>query len=191
VALCVSKHRLAPLFLRPQLTPATKAAVAVGHNDGCYEVSAFHAHAGRGQMRSLPSCLGAAKVAEDSAALCTDCHSKPPTPLMTTSPRAVFQNPSASAGLCITCHKTENARGKSRAGEVRRLQGRELLKSWLWGCTRQVASGCLALARARRHLRVAYHLTIKLVEPVEHYLNADTNYDERRKANNDAGAGTA
>ena len=44
---------------------------------------------------------------------CTDCHTKPPTPPVTTSLEAAFHNPSASAGLCITCHKTENARGKA------------------------------------------------------------------------------
>ena len=44
---------------------------------------------------------------------CTDCHTKPPTPPVTISLQAAFHNPAASAGLCITCHKTENNRGRA------------------------------------------------------------------------------
>lgn len=45
--------------------------------------------------------------------VCTDCHTKPPAPPVTTGLQAAFHNPSASAGLCITCHKTENSQGKA------------------------------------------------------------------------------
>lgn len=44
---------------------------------------------------------------------CTDCHTKPPTPPVKVGLQAAFHNPSASAGLCITCHKTENSEGKA------------------------------------------------------------------------------
>jgi hypothetical protein len=44
---------------------------------------------------------------------CTDCHTKPPTPPVSTSLQAAFHNSSATTGLCITCHKTENAEGKA------------------------------------------------------------------------------
>ena len=44
---------------------------------------------------------------------CTDCHTKPPTPPVKVSLQAAFHNSSATAGLCITCHKTENAEGKA------------------------------------------------------------------------------
>jgi len=44
---------------------------------------------------------------------CTDCHTKPPTPPVKTGLPAAFHNASATAGLCITCHKTENSRGKA------------------------------------------------------------------------------
>jgi hypothetical protein len=44
---------------------------------------------------------------------CTDCHTKPPTPPVTTGLPAAFHNSAGTAGLCITCHKTENARGKA------------------------------------------------------------------------------
>jgi Class III cytochrome C family len=44
---------------------------------------------------------------------CTDCHTKPPTPPVTTSLQAAFHNPAATAGLCIDCHKKQNAAGKA------------------------------------------------------------------------------
>lgn len=44
---------------------------------------------------------------------CSDCHTKPPTPPVKVGLQAAFHNASASAGLCITCHKTENAEGKA------------------------------------------------------------------------------
>jgi len=43
---------------------------------------------------------------------CTDCHTKPPTPPVTVGLQAAFHNSGATAGLCITCHKTEDAEGK-------------------------------------------------------------------------------
>lgn len=44
---------------------------------------------------------------------CTDCHTRPAKPPVTTSRQAAFHNATATAGLCITCHKTENEQGKS------------------------------------------------------------------------------
>ena len=44
---------------------------------------------------------------------CTDCHTKPPTPPVKIGLQAAFHNPSATTGLCISCHKTENAEGKA------------------------------------------------------------------------------
>ena len=44
---------------------------------------------------------------------CTDCHTKPPTPPVTTSLQAAFHNPTATMGLCIDCHKEQNASGKA------------------------------------------------------------------------------
>ena len=44
---------------------------------------------------------------------CTDCHTKPPTPPVTTGLQAAFHNPTATAGLCVTCHQTENTHGKA------------------------------------------------------------------------------
>ena len=43
-----------------------------------------------------------------------DCHTKPPPgPPVNNSPQAAFHNPSATSGLCISCHKTENTEGKT------------------------------------------------------------------------------
>ncbi len=43
---------------------------------------------------------------------CTDCHTKTATPPMKTKLQAAFHNPTAQAGTCIDCHKTEIAKGK-------------------------------------------------------------------------------
>ena len=44
---------------------------------------------------------------------CTDCHTNPATPPVTTKLQAAFHNPTATAGLCIDCHKTQNSQGKA------------------------------------------------------------------------------
>ena len=44
---------------------------------------------------------------------CTDCHTNPATPPVTTKLQAAFHNPTATAGLCIDCHKTQNRQGKA------------------------------------------------------------------------------
>jgi hypothetical protein len=44
---------------------------------------------------------------------CTDCHTNPATPPVTTKLQAAFHNPTATSGLCIDCHKTEDASGKA------------------------------------------------------------------------------
>lgn len=44
---------------------------------------------------------------------CTDCHTRPATPPMTTNLQGAFHNPTVSSGTCIDCHKKENAAGKA------------------------------------------------------------------------------
>ena len=55
----------------------------------------------------------AAKPLKAPQEACTDCHTRPPKPPVTVGLPAAFHNPGATAGLCITCHKTENAEGKA------------------------------------------------------------------------------
>lgn len=43
---------------------------------------------------------------------CRECHTKTAAAPMKTKLQAAFHNPTAQAGSCITCHKTENAKGK-------------------------------------------------------------------------------
>ncbi|MBZ5537726.1 MAG: cytochrome c3 family protein [Acidobacteriia bacterium] len=50
-----------------------------------------------------------AKAAQQS---CFDCHTKPPQPGMKTGRLGAFHIPTAQAGTCIDCHKTQNAQGK-------------------------------------------------------------------------------
>lgn len=44
---------------------------------------------------------------------CTDCHTYPATPPVTTRLQAAFHNPTATSGLCLDCHKTQDANGKA------------------------------------------------------------------------------
>ena len=44
---------------------------------------------------------------------CTDCHTNPATPPVATKLQAAFHNSAATSGLCIDCHKTEDANGKA------------------------------------------------------------------------------
>jgi hypothetical protein len=44
---------------------------------------------------------------------CTDCHTNAATPPVTIKLQAAFHNPTATSGLCIDCHKTEDANGKA------------------------------------------------------------------------------
>lgn len=43
---------------------------------------------------------------------CTSCHTKVATPPMKTKLQAAFHNPTAQAGTCINCHKTQAAKSK-------------------------------------------------------------------------------
>ena len=43
---------------------------------------------------------------------CQDCHTTTATAPVKTKAQAAFHNPTASAGICIDCHKAENAKGK-------------------------------------------------------------------------------
>ncbi len=43
---------------------------------------------------------------------CTDCHTPVAKPPMKTKLQAAFHNPTATAGICIDCHKKEDAAGK-------------------------------------------------------------------------------
>jgi len=44
---------------------------------------------------------------------CTACHTKPPTPPMTTSIRDAFHDATGKSGTCVDCHVTEAAAGKT------------------------------------------------------------------------------
>ena len=43
---------------------------------------------------------------------CQDCHTTTATAPVKTKAQAAFHNPTATAGVCIDCHKAENAKGK-------------------------------------------------------------------------------
>lgn len=52
------------------------------------------------------------KAPKSAQEACTDCHTKVATAPMKTKLQAAFHNPTATAGICIDCHKAEAAKGK-------------------------------------------------------------------------------
>jgi hypothetical protein len=62
-------------------------------------------------------CHHASKPEKPSKAAnqkCTDCHEKAAAAPMKTKLQAAFHNPTATAGICIDCHKTDaNAKAKN------------------------------------------------------------------------------
>ena len=53
------------------------------------------------------------KALKSAQEACPDCHTNPATPPVTTKLQAAFHNSTATSGLCIDCHKTEDASGKA------------------------------------------------------------------------------
>lgn len=52
------------------------------------------------------------KASTSATQACTDCHTKTAAAPMKTKLQAAFHNPAATAGVCVDCHKAENAKGK-------------------------------------------------------------------------------
>ena len=50
------------------------------------------------------------KAPKSAHEACMDCHTKTATAPMKTKTQAAFHNPTATAGLCIDCHKKEVAK---------------------------------------------------------------------------------
>jgi hypothetical protein len=71
------------------------------------------AHEGRGAK--CETCHHAAKpekALKSAHEKCQDCHTTTPAAPVKTKAQAAFHNPAATAGICIDCHKAENAKGK-------------------------------------------------------------------------------
>ncbi len=52
------------------------------------------------------------KPATAAQQACRDCHTRVAKAPMKTKLQAAFHNPTATAGICIDCHKAENAKGR-------------------------------------------------------------------------------
>lgn len=73
-------------------------------------------HAAHQDMTDCTSCHHESrpeKPLESEHQPCTGCHTKPPTPPMTTSIRDAFHDATAKTGTCVDCHVTEGAAGKT------------------------------------------------------------------------------
>ncbi|MHB1191832.1 MAG: cytochrome c3 family protein [Longimicrobiales bacterium] len=73
----------------------------------------FH-HKTHGEKFECASChheAMAEKAFERPRQKCSDCHTDPPTPPMTTTQRNAMHDTEARAGICFDCHKAEEAKG--------------------------------------------------------------------------------
>jgi hypothetical protein len=52
------------------------------------------------------------KAATAPQQACSACHTKPAQAPMKTNYQGAFHKPTGQTGLCLDCHKTENAKGK-------------------------------------------------------------------------------
>ena len=73
------------------------------------------AHTGADRGAKCETCHHASKPEKALASAhqkCQDCHTTTAAAPMKTKAQAAFHNPTATAGVCIDCHKAENAKGK-------------------------------------------------------------------------------
>ena len=71
------------------------------------------AHAARaGKCDTCHHTAKAEKAMASPHQKCQDCHTPTATAPMKTKTQAAFHNATATAGICIDCHKKENAAGK-------------------------------------------------------------------------------
>ena len=112
LAACVLVLFAASLSAASQQTPAQPIAMKGPTMGDVMFLHSAHTHvAGKCEV-----CHHASKPEKPLKApqeACTDCHTKPPRPPVNTNLQAAFHNPSATSGLCISCHKAENAEGKA------------------------------------------------------------------------------
>lgn len=72
-------------------------------------------HKAHAALTKCDTCHHASKPEKPLASThekCQDCHTTPAPAGMTIKPQAAFHNPTATAGICIDCHKAEDAKGK-------------------------------------------------------------------------------
>ena len=72
----------------------------------------LHAERAANKCETCHHASKPAKANTSAQQACRDCHTKTAAAPMKTKLQAAFHNPTAQAGNCITCHKTENAKGK-------------------------------------------------------------------------------
>ena len=92
--------------LQAQQAPAPDTVVMEGSPVGTVTFS----HAEHQTMTDCVACHHESrpeKPATDQFQPCDDCHTKSPSPPMTTSLRDAFHDVRAQAGVCIDCHKNE------------------------------------------------------------------------------------
>ena len=109
----------AMVLLGSPLAPASLAAQAaepIGPDSVVYTnrgrvVLRHKTHAEKFECASCHHEAMAAKAFERPRQKCSDCHTDPPTPPMTTTQREAMHYTEARAGICFDCHKAEAEKG--------------------------------------------------------------------------------
>jgi sRNA-binding protein len=103
------KPALSPETPQPQdvvvLTGAPLGSVTFEHK--------LHAERAANRCDACHHASRPEKPATAAQQACTACHTKAAVAPMKTKRQAAFHNPTASAGTCIDCHRTQNAAGKA------------------------------------------------------------------------------
>ncbi len=108
---------------KPAATPTAKAAatsakvpkdIIILKGNPMGGVKFLHTAHNKGRKIKCETCHHPSKTEKPATAAqqaCSDCHSKTAQPPMKTNYKAAFHNAAATAGICIDCHKAENAKG--------------------------------------------------------------------------------
>jgi hypothetical protein len=109
-ALVLLGSAVAPASLAAQTTEPTGPDSVVYTARG--RVVFHHAtHAGKYECASCHHDAKSEKAFERPRQKCSDCHTDPPTPPMTTTLRSAMHDTEARAGTCFDCHKAEAEKG--------------------------------------------------------------------------------
>ncbi len=100
------------LFARAQQTPPPVIVLPDGAMGPVTFQHSLHVERAGNRCATCHHPSKRAKPLRAPQQACEDCHTRRPAPPMKTSLQGAFHNPTATAGLCIDCHKLSNARGK-------------------------------------------------------------------------------
>ncbi|NJD18645.1 MAG: hypothetical protein FIA95_05090 [Gemmatimonadetes bacterium] len=123
-ALILSGSALVPAALTAQTSTTTGPDSVVFTRRG----TLVFRHAKHAEATECVTCHHASKPEKPLASehqKCTDCHTDPPTPPMTTTLRNAMHDTEAREGLCFSCHNKEAEKGAQVPQRCRDCHARE------------------------------------------------------------------